>query len=94
MKMQKGFTLLEILLCVAMIGIIGGITAPLYNGLLIKNDLDIAVTTTAHSFRRAQILSQGMNGDSNWGVKVVSGNIIIFKGTSYAARDTQFGWIV
>lgn len=87
-SLNNGFTLLEILLCVAMIGIIAGVTAPMYNGMLTKNDLDIATTTVVQSMRRAQLLSQGMEGDSNWGVKVQSGSIVIFKGTSYAARDT------
>jgi prepilin-type N-terminal cleavage/methylation domain-containing protein len=87
-SINQGFTLLEILLCVAMIGIIAGVTAPLYNGMLTKNDLDIATTTVVQSVRRAQILSQGMERDSSWGVKVQSGSIVIFKGTSYATRDT------
>lgn len=85
---NEAFTLLEILLCVAMIGLIAGITAPMYNGMLTKNDLDIATTTTVQAFRRAQVLSQAMDRDSAWGVKVQSGSIVIFKGTSYAARDT------
>ena len=85
---REGFTLLEILLCVAMIGIIAAVTAPLYNGMLTKNDLDIAATTLMQSYRRAQVLSQGMDRDTNWGVKVQSGSIVIFKGASYAARDT------
>ncbi len=55
-----------------------------------KNDLDIAAVSIAQSLRRAQILSQSVDGDTSWGVKAQSGSITLFKGTSFAARDTNF----
>lgn len=88
--MNKGFTLLEVLLSVAIIAMIGTFSAPLYVNLLVRNDLDIATTTTAQSMRRAQELARASDGDSRWGLRLQSGQIVIFKGTSYAARAATF----
>ena len=87
---RDGFTLLEVLLSVTLIGVLGAVGAPLYLRLQVKNDLDLAAVSVAQSWRRAQLLSQGVEGDSNWGVKVQTESITLFKGTSYAARDSSF----
>ncbi len=87
---NAGFTLLEVLLSVAAIAIIAGISVPIYQSFQVRNDLDIATVTIAQAFRRAQLLSQAVDGDTGWGVFVQSGSITLFKGISYAARDTAF----
>ena len=87
---NQGFTLLELLLSVAIISALAGLSLPVYRTLIAKNDLDVAATTIASSLRRAQILSQSVDGDTTWGVKAQSGSITLFKGTSFATRDTDF----
>lgn len=89
-KWSHGFTLLEVLLSVAAIGILAGFSLPVFRTMLTKNDLDIATVTTAQTLRRAQVLSQAIDGDTSWGVKVQSGSITLFKGTSFAGRDSSF----
>ena len=87
---MKGFTLLEVLLSVATISVIAGIGIPIYQSLQVRNDLDIAAITIAQNFRRAQTLSQAMDGDTTWGVRMQSGNITLFQGASYAGRNVNF----
>lgn len=87
---HKGFSLLEMLLSVAIIGILAGLSAPVYGNLQIKNDLDVASTTTVQTLRRAQILSCASDGDSTWGLHIESGKIILFKGSTYSGRDTSY----
>lgn len=87
---EQGFTLLELLLSVAIISLLAGLSLPVYRTLLSKNDLDIAAQVSANSLRRAEILSQATDGDNTWGVKAQNGSIVIFKGASYATRDTTF----
>lgn len=87
---RAGFTLLEILLVLAMISIISGFSIPVYQTFQVKNDLDISANTVASSFRRAQVLAEASDGDSQWGVKVLSGSITLFQGASYAARTSAF----
>jgi prepilin-type N-terminal cleavage/methylation domain-containing protein len=89
-KGSAGFTLIEMMLSVAVITIIAGISAPVYQSFQVRNNLDIATVSIAQSLRRAQVLAQAVDGDRTWGVKVQSGNITVFKGTSYTARDTAF----
>lgn len=84
---QAGFTLLEVLLSISVIIIITGISIPLYQSFQNRNDLEIAAITTAQSLRRAQILSQGMDGDTNSGVHIQSGDITVFHGVNYSSRD-------
>ena len=87
---KQGFTLLELLLSVALISILAGLSLPVYRTLMMKNDLDIAAVTIAQSLRRAQVLSQAVDGNTTWGIKVQSGSIVLFKGASFAARDQNF----
>jgi type II secretory pathway pseudopilin PulG len=77
-------------LSVGVMVLIAGMSVPVYQAFQNRNDLDIAATTFAQSLRRAQALSQAVDGDSPWGVNIGSGSITVFKGASYAARDASF----
>lgn len=87
---QGGFSLIELLLSLTLIGALTAISFPMYSRLQRKTDLDIAVMQTAQSLRRAQTLSQAVEGDTTWGVHVQNGSMIIFKGAAYSTRDTNF----
>lgn len=86
----EGFSLLELLLVLAVIAVLAGFSIPLWRNLQVKNDLDVAVVTIAQTLRRAQVLAQAVDADSGWGVKVQSGSIVLFLGNTYAARNTAF----
>ncbi len=86
---SAGFTFIEVLLSVALIGILAGISAPIYVSFQVRNDIHIAATTVAHTFRRAEVLSQAVDGDTSWGVSVQNGSITLFQGASYVVRNTS-----
>lgn len=86
----RAFTLLEVLLSLAAIAAIAGISLPIYQSFQVRNDLDVAATTIAESCRRAAVLAEASDGDTSWGVRIQSGGIALFKGASYAARDATF----
>ncbi|MCX6793148.1 MAG: prepilin-type N-terminal cleavage/methylation domain-containing protein [Candidatus Falkowbacteria bacterium] len=90
MKKSLGFTLIEVLLSVALIALLAGIGVPIYQSFQNRNSLDVAAVVLVNSLYRAEVLARGVDGDSTWGVYVAASNITIFKGASYAARDTTF----
>jgi len=86
----KGFTLLEMLLSIALITIIAGIGVPIYQSFQTRNDLNVAQEAVAHTLHRAQTLAQASDGDTSWGMYATTSNVVLFKGTSYVARDSGF----
>lgn len=82
--------MLEVLLSIAAITIIAGISIPIYQSFQVRNDLDIAASSIVQNLRRAAVLSQAVDGDTSWGLYVTSGSLTLFKGTSYTARDSTF----
>jgi len=86
---MRGFSLIELILSFALIGILVGVSIPVMQSFQFKSDLDVAIDDTAQRIRRAQALSQLGKGDATWGVYVEPDSIIVFQGTSYATRDTS-----
>lgn len=84
---QSGFSLIELILSIAIIGILTGITSVVYYSLQVKNGLDIAAVSLAQSLRHAELRARGSDSDSAWGVYLQTGSITVFKGTAYASRD-------
>jgi len=89
-KNASGFTLLEILLVISFLAFLFGIMAPVYNHFQTRNNLDLATQTLVQDYRRAQVLARTMELDSSWGVYANATTSTIFKGNSYAARDSNY----
>jgi prepilin-type N-terminal cleavage/methylation domain-containing protein len=87
---KRGFSLLEILLSLTLIGIMAGMVMPVSRNFLNRNELDQTVTNSVYFLRRAQALALAGDGDSAWGVKLSQSSILLFKGDSYATRDSLF----
>jgi prepilin-type N-terminal cleavage/methylation domain-containing protein len=87
---ERGFTLLEMLLSIAIIVMIVGLSLPVYQSFQSRNDLDVATQSVADMLRRAQSYSRGVSGDSTWGVHMQNGSATLFKGSNYAGRATGF----
>lgn len=90
MRKEKGFTLVEFLISIAVLMIFAGVSIPLYYSLQMQNNLDTTVHTVVRSLRRAQLFSQAVKEDSDWGVRLDAGTITIFKGDSYANSESEF----
>lgn len=88
--MNKGFTLIEVLLSIALLGLLVAFSLPVFFSFQTKNDFDIAGHTTIRTLRRAEFLAQSNERDSGWGVKIENSGITLFKGSSYVGRDTSF----
>ena len=87
---KNGFTLLELLLSIGLMAALAGIAAPMYMSLQAENEVAIAAATTGDLLRRGQIRAQAVDGDSDWGVEMVSSTVTIFKGNNFGSRDQSF----
>lgn len=90
MSKQRGFTLVEMLLSVSIITLLVGMSVPVYATFVGRNDLEVTRQGIVESLRRAQTYARAVKGDGTWGVAVISGKAVVFKGASYAARDAAF----
>lgn len=90
MQRSGGFTLTEMLLSVALIAMLVGLSLPVYTSFLARNDLDIATQSVGEMLRRAQVYARGVKEDSQWGVAISGNSAVLFKGVTFAARDTNF----
>lgn len=89
-KLVGGFTLIELVLSLALIGILTSLSFPIYEGMVAKNDLSVFLYASLQSARRAQVLSQAQSGDATWGVHVQTGKVILFRGANFTSRDTSY----
>lgn len=86
----RGFTLIEILLVVAMITIVAG-TGFLVLGDIVATDVrNTAAQLVTQSMRRAQLSSRNMREDDMWGVYVSSSSATVFRGDTYTTRDAAY----
>jgi prepilin-type N-terminal cleavage/methylation domain-containing protein len=88
--MRGGFSLIEVLLSVALITVIMGFALPVHQTFQSRIDRNVAANVAAQSMRQAQALSRGMTEDDTWGVALTGGNVVVFKGSSFATRDAAF----
>lgn len=85
---RDGFTLIEVLLSVAIIGLLVGISLPVYESYSRRNDLDVTTQGAVAMFRRAATYARSMNEDAAWSVRVETGKMTLYQGTDYVNRDT------
>ena len=88
--MRSGFTILEVLLSLAIIAILAAVSVPVLQSFQTRNDLDIATFAVVQAHRRAQSLARASEGDTSWGVYATSGSITVFRGASFVLRATDF----
>ncbi len=93
-KKYTGFTLVEMILVLAILFILFSLTSPFYQRYQNKNDLNLAAVSTAQNLRRAQILAQAVDANNSWGVYLQSNSITLFRGPSYASRDSAFDEVI
>lgn len=94
MHSARGFTLIEVMLSVAIIGLLAGLSLPVYATFQQRNDLDLTTQSVADMLRRAQTYARSVRGDSGvdtqWGVEIQSTGATLFKGSSFAGRDSSY----
>ncbi|MEI7513198.1 MAG: prepilin-type N-terminal cleavage/methylation domain-containing protein [bacterium] len=86
----KGFSLLELLIVIAIFSIFVGMGTSTYYSMRAHTNLELSTGSLVEAVRFAESSAQSGKADSQWGVKILTNQIVIFKGSSYAGRDTSF----
>ncbi|OIP73561.1 MAG: hypothetical protein AUK08_03245 [Candidatus Pacebacteria bacterium CG2_30_36_39] len=89
-SVNTGFSLIELLIVIAITTILGATIGPMGSSLLNRNTLRTKTDEVIIALQGARINSIAGKENSNWGVHFGSGFITLFKGNSYASRDTSF----
>lgn len=88
--MTRGFTLLEVLISMTIIGMLTGLSLPVYESFVRRNDLDLTAQGIANMLRRAETFARAVNGDTAWSVEIQATTVTLFQGTSFAGRNSAF----
>lgn len=90
MRRQAGFTLVELLVSIVIIGLLSGLSLPVYASFVRRNDLDLTAQSLVMTLRRAETYARAVNYDSAWSVEIQTASIILFRGTVFGSRNTAF----
>lgn len=74
MKNSRGFSLLEILIIVAIMALLAGAGAPFYRGIVKNVQLESATKIFAADLRQMRSKSMSGEGNAKWGIRVVNVN--------------------
>lgn len=88
-KDSCGFTLIEMIVVIGIIALLTAVSSSVYSGFKTHEHLEIATMGVVEAVRHAQANAQAGKGDSSWGVQVLPQSFVVFKGGSYAGRDTS-----
>jgi prepilin-type N-terminal cleavage/methylation domain-containing protein len=87
--MYKGFTLLELLMSVAVLSLLAIFIIPVSQSLQNRNNLDAATQTIVLAIRHAQLQAIGGKSDDSWGIHLSEGIVTIFRGGSYGDHPSD-----
>jgi type II secretory pathway pseudopilin PulG len=82
--MKKSFTIIELLLVIVIITTLLASSISVGSGMLVRNYAINTNNELISALRTAQLNSLSGKSSSNWGVKVTSSEIILFKGATYS----------
>jgi type II secretory pathway pseudopilin PulG len=90
MRSKSGLTLIELLLSIGIIWALAGLSAPFLSTFLGSERVDITTDKVIRTLRKAQSYALAGKENSTWGVHYETGNLVLFKGSSYLGRDSSF----
>ncbi len=91
---MKGFTILEILLSVAMISILVGASVPLYSIYSSRDVVTQGSYLVVNSLYTAKIHSMSGKDDDIWGIYLQSSGVTFYKGESFNLRDASYDYFI
>ncbi|MDO8517734.1 MAG: prepilin-type N-terminal cleavage/methylation domain-containing protein [bacterium] len=87
---RQGFSLIEVLVVISIIGLFIGFSESSLHLFLSQMNARDTTSTYVQTLHRAQLLAQSGRGDAPWGVMATTNRIVLYKGASYATRDSAY----
>lgn len=87
MRFRLGFTFIELLIVLGIMGIVALVALPFFSDTISRNDLQTASWQLANDLRRARSAAMASQSNSAWSVHVQSDRHVLFVGTTYNASD-------
>ena len=92
--MQKGFTLIELMIVVVLIFLFSSLTFPVSYSFFHKFAISDQARNIESSLRKAQAVAIAGRGDSSSGVKFSQTGYTLFEGESYLDRRSAMDMII
>ncbi len=86
----RGFTLVEVMVVVAIVAVLAFLAAALSASSYTKTQLSVETDDLILVLRRAQSRTVAGYQDGTWGIHLTGTGYTLFKGTTYAGRDTAY----
>ena len=87
---NRGITIIELLLVISITTILSAASVPIASNFMVRSYFRDGKDAVVSQLYTSKINSMTNKENSPWGVNTTSSQITVFKGTSYAARDTDF----
>ncbi len=86
--MQRGFSIIELLVVMSIIAVIGSVSVTSYNGSRQAGAAKRSASVYADALKEATTKARTMEFDTAWGVRILANQIVVFSGNTYASRIT------
>lgn len=83
---RKGFTLLEVLIVVTIVGILATLSVSYYSGSQYRSKLNDAASEIVQTLRRAQSKAVAGEAGEPFGVHLESDGFVLFEGSAYVSE--------
>lgn len=87
--MKKGFTIIEVLVVVALMIAVAGLAAPVFSGSLASRDVDAYSVQAASALREAQSAVMAGRNNARYGVHFETSRFTLFEGATYDVNDAN-----
>ena len=94
MHNKKGFTLVELMIIIALFGVVAAFSFPFFRSRNVQHILDASSDELHGILRQAQGRAMSGHNASAWGVHWGTGEYTLFSGDEYDTRDTDHDLII
>lgn len=89
MKKHGAFTLIELLLVIAIILILGAMTSPFLSRFIVQTNYETSVDKVVGSLRKAQAYAANNKNGTSWGTCFTSNKVRLYRGTCSSPAHSE-----